>query len=179
MTEVSAREAAEAVNDDYANYSSHLFLANSYDALRDPKRVNLRYETPWMSELLVADLLAPVGAVSLSQNVSDLESVRLFGGNRVGLFSETEYYGNGDWVQNASEYGNYGNSGFALDQYYRSENGYRPNNDLDDLGLSAKFKQQLTPQDSLFLQIDYSDFHSGDVLQYYNQKAASQTLRIA
>ncbi len=36
MTDVSVREAAKAVNDDYANYSAHQFLAESYDALRDP-----------------------------------------------------------------------------------------------------------------------------------------------
>src|SRR5204862_8164645 len=35
MTEVSLREAASAATYDYANYSAHLFLANSYDALRD------------------------------------------------------------------------------------------------------------------------------------------------
>src|SRR6184192_1097871 len=70
MTEVSVREATRAVNSDYANYSAHLFLANSYDALRDPKQINLRYETPWLSELLMANLLSPVGGGSLSQYVS-------------------------------------------------------------------------------------------------------------
>ena len=34
---LGCREAARAVNADYANYSAHLFLAESYDALRDPK----------------------------------------------------------------------------------------------------------------------------------------------
>jgi hypothetical protein len=34
------------------NYSAHLFLANSYDAVRDPKPINLRCETPAFSELL-------------------------------------------------------------------------------------------------------------------------------
>jgi len=46
---------------DYANFSAHLFLANSYDLLRDPNRVNLRYATPAESEYLIANLLAPVG----------------------------------------------------------------------------------------------------------------------
>jgi len=51
MTEVSAREASRAVNDDYGNFSAHLFLANSYSALRDPELVNLRYETPWVQRV--------------------------------------------------------------------------------------------------------------------------------
>jgi hypothetical protein len=32
MDDVAVREAARAVNYDYANYSAHLFLANSYTA---------------------------------------------------------------------------------------------------------------------------------------------------
>ena len=45
MSDVSQREAVKAVNSDYANYSTHLFLADSYFELLDPNRVNLRYET--------------------------------------------------------------------------------------------------------------------------------------
>ena len=62
MFDVSLREAVRAVNSDYANYSAHLFLANSYDQFRDPKQINLRYETPAETEYLIASLLAPVGA---------------------------------------------------------------------------------------------------------------------
>jgi tetratricopeptide (TPR) repeat protein len=56
MTDVAVREAVRAVNADYANYSSHLFLANTYNSLRDPNQINIRYETPWLSEYLVANL---------------------------------------------------------------------------------------------------------------------------
>jgi Tfp pilus assembly protein PilF len=178
MSDVGVREAARAVDQDYANYSAHLFLAESYDALRDPRLVNLRYETPWLSQLLVADLLAPVGSVALSQNVSQQEYSRLFEGNHIGMYNSTEYSSRGDWVQNASQYGNAGNTGFAFDEYYRSENGWRPNNDVNDFNFTARFKQQLTPQDSVFFEVNYSDYSSGDVLQYYNQNAASRTLRI-
>ena len=45
FTDVAVRQATRAVEDDYANYSAHLFLANSYDALRDPRSSNLRFET--------------------------------------------------------------------------------------------------------------------------------------
>ena len=90
MFDVSVRESAAAVDNDYGNYSAHLFLANSYDALRDPTKINLRYETPWFSQLLVADLLAPVGAVSLSQNVSEQEYSPLFDGKQFGVYSDTQ-----------------------------------------------------------------------------------------
>jgi tetratricopeptide (TPR) repeat protein len=73
MYDVSVQEAARAVADDYANHSAHLFLANSYNELRDPNLVNLRYETPTFSEYLVANLLAPVGGTMLSPQVSQQE----------------------------------------------------------------------------------------------------------
>ncbi len=178
MFDVSVRESAQAVDNDYANYSAHLFLANSYDALRDPKRINLRYETPWFSQLLVADLLAPVGAISLSQNVSQQEYSRLFEGDHVGVYNDTQYTSRGDWVQNASQYGNVGNTGFAFDEYYRTENGFRANNDLQDFEFTAKFKQQLDAQDSLFFEVSTENSHSGDLNQYYSQTNASPTLRV-
>lgn len=178
MFDVSVREAARAVDLDYANYSAHLFLADSYDSLRDPRKLNLRYETPWLSQLLMADLLAPVGAIPLSQNVSQQEYSRLFSGDRVGLYSDTEYLSRGAWLEDASEFGNVGNTAFAFDQYYRSDVGERPNNDVRDGNISLQLKQELTPQDSLFLEVNASDYHSGDVLQYYDPAAASRTLRI-
>jgi hypothetical protein len=178
MFDVSVREAARAVDLDYGNYASHLFLANSYDALRDPRQVNLRYETPWLSQLLVADLLAPVGAVPLSQNVSQQEYSRLFAGDHVGLYSGTEYLSRGAWIQNASQYGNAGNSAFSFDEYYQSDPGERPNQDVSAFSFTARVKQQITPQDSVFLELGESGYRSGDVLQYYNQDAASHSLRI-
>jgi len=167
----SVQEAARAVDNDYGNYSAHLFLASSYDALRDPKLINLRYETPWFSELLVANLLAPVNGGNLSQTISQQEYSKLFASDGVGIFSSTEYSSRGDWLQSGSQYGVFGNNSYALDAFYRSENGFRPNNDLEQLNLAARFKQQLTDQDSIFFQVSYFDANSGDVAQYYDQHA--------
>ncbi len=177
MTDWSVREASKAVNADPANASAHLFLANSYDALRDPRQINLRYDTPWLSELLLANLLSPVGVGSLSQNVSQQEYSKLFDGNRVGLSSSTEYASGGNWVQTASQFGNYGDIGYALDAHYRTDSGQRPNNDIETLTFHAKVKYALTPKDTLLVQAVYYDAESGDVRQYYDQASASQTFR--
>jgi predicted Zn-dependent protease len=176
--DVSVREAQRAVSYDYANYSAHLFLASSYDALRDPKSFNLRYETPFYSELLVANLLAPVGGGHLSQNISDQEYSRFFDTDHFGVFSSTEYLSYGHWIQSASQYGNIGNTSYSLDAFYRSDNGQRPNNDLEQLALSARFKQQLTRKDSIYLEAQYYRAESGDVSQYYNEASASPSLRV-
>ncbi|MBI2927128.1 MAG: FecR domain-containing protein [Verrucomicrobia bacterium] len=178
MFDVSVREATRAVNADYGNYSAHLFLANSYNELRDPRQINLRYETPWFSELLLANLLAPVGASTLSQYVSQQEYSRLLERDGVGVSSVTEYLSSGDWLKGGSHYGTFGDFGYAFDVTYRTDNGQRPNNDLFGLTASGTFKYQLTPQDSLFIQALYYDFESGDVAQYYRQSFASQTQRV-
>ncbi len=168
MTDVSAREAARAVDSDYANYSAHLFLANSYNALRDPRQINLRYETPWLSEYLTANLLAPVQAGTLSPFVTQQDYGKLFERNRFGLYSETEYLSRGDWIQSAAQYGIQDNFSYSAEVYYRSENGQRPNNDLEQLTATLRLKYQITPQDSVFVQATYYDASTGDVNPYYN-----------
>jgi tetratricopeptide (TPR) repeat protein len=172
MTDVSFREAARAVEADYANYSAHFFLANSFNELRDARQVNLRFETPWLSEYLVANLLAPVGAGTLSQRVSQQEYSRLFEGDRLGLVSTTEYLSRGDWLQSGVQYGTYRDVGYAVEATYLSQNGQRANNDQEQLTLSGQFKLQLTPRDTFYLQTIYYDAEGGDLRQLYDPTAA-------
>ena len=172
MNDVSVNEASRAVSYDYANFSAHQFLADSYDALRDPNQINLRYETPWFSELLVSELLAPVGADNLSQYISQQEYSSLFAHNHLGVSSSTEYRSDGAWHEEASQYGNIGNFGYAFDAEYRSQNGYRPNNDLQQTTYYLKAKEQLTPQDSLMVEAQDYQSEFGDVAQYYNWDGA-------
>ena len=169
MNDVGVNEASRAVSYDYANYSAHQFLANSYDALRDPNQINLRYETPWFSELLLSELLAPVGADNLSQYISQQEYSRLFEGDHMGVSSSTEYRSSGDWFEKASQYGNSGNFGYSFDAEYRLQNGNRPNNDLTQTAYYIKAKEQLTPRDSVMLEAQIYDGSFGDTAQYYNQ----------
>jgi outer membrane receptor protein involved in Fe transport/Tfp pilus assembly protein PilF len=169
MNDVSVNEASRAVSYDYANYSAHQFLANSYDGLRDPNQINLRYETPWFSELLLSELLAPVGADNLSQNISQQEYARLFTQDHLGMSSSTEYGSDGSWHEEASQYGNVGNFGYSFDADYRSQNGDRPNDDLQQTTYYLKAKEQLTPQDNVLLEAQFYDSSFGDVAQYYNQ----------
>jgi Flp pilus assembly protein TadD len=175
MNEVSVREAAKAVSYDYANYSAHLFLSESYDALRDPTRFNLRYETAWFNELLLANLLSPVGGTPLSQHISQQEYARLFERDRIGLTSDSEYWSDGKFHELASQYGTVNKFGWALDldYHYQPNTGERdrPNNGLDSIEWYTQVKYQVTPQSSLFLLTKYQDYHSGDNFQYYDPSA--------
>jgi Tfp pilus assembly protein PilF len=177
MIEVSAAEAGRAVNADYANYSAHLFLANSFNQLRDLKQINLRYESAWFSEYLVANLLAPVGAGTLSQSVSQQEYSKLFERDRLGITSSTEYFSHGEWIQSAAQYGIFGNSSYAAEVFYHHAGGIRPNNDLTQLATVLNFKQQLTPQDHFYLRGSYYNAEGGDVNDYYDQAEANLGLR--
>ncbi len=185
MTDWSVREASRAVSYDYANFSAHQFLANSYNGLRDPKQINLRYEAPAVSEYFIASLLSPVGATPLSQAVSQQEYTRLFDRDHAGIASSTEYFSGGDWVQQGSQYGRFGNMDYSLDVLYRRDTGERPNNDVEQTQFAARVRQQVTPQDTFYFEAQRTETESGDVLQYYNQKGnipgvvgPSTTLRV-
>src|SRR5258706_9530041 len=171
MDDVSVREAAAAVARDYGNHSAHQFLAESFDAIRDPTRFNLRVETTWFNELLLANLLAPVGGGNLSQNISQQEYSRLFEADRIGFSTFTEYRSDGQVRELASQFGTLDNFSYALDLDYQHNDGVRPNNELDRIEWYATAKYQLTAQDSLFLLMKYQDYKSGDNFQYYNPDA--------
>jgi Tfp pilus assembly protein PilF len=168
LSDVAEREATKSVEDDYANYSAHLFLSETYDAVRDPKDANLRYQTPWEDELLVANLLAPVGAGALSQTVSQQEYSKLFQADGAGIFSQTQFFSRGGWLENASQFGTVENMSYSLDAYYYTDPGWRPNNYIDNSDFSAKVKYQLDPNDTVFLQVERTELEAGDVLEHYN-----------
>jgi outer membrane receptor for ferric coprogen and ferric-rhodotorulic acid len=177
MFDVSVREAGRAVNDDYANYSAHLFLANSYNELRDPNRINLRYETAADSEYLIANLLAPVGAGTLSPQISQEEYSKMFERDRFGFLSSSEYLSRGAWNVSAAQYGSFGNFAYDLEAAYLSDNGQRPNNDFEDKRLALQIKQQVTLADTVFVGAILREAERGDLAQYYDQSQANTAVR--
>lgn len=177
MFDVSVEEAARAVNYDYANYSAHLFLANSYNELRDPNEINLRYETPAESEYLVANLLAPVGAGTLSPTVSQQEYSKLFEHDGFGVVSDTEYLSRRAWTESGAQFGTFGNFGYDFESFYRYDPGQQTNNDIEQRQLSLTLKKQLTQQDSVYFNVQQYESEYGDVFQHYNPSMANQNVR--
>ena len=178
MNDVAVREASRAVNYDYANYSAHHFLANSYHELVDPNEINLRYETPAETEYLLANLLAPVSAGLFSPTISQQEYSPLFERNRFGVASDTEYLSRGAWTQSGAQFGTFGNFSYDFEASYHSDPGQRPNNDIYQRRFFLTVKQQLTPQDSVYVNVQQYEGESGDLAQYYNQSSASPTARV-
>jgi len=179
LTDVAVREAARAVNTDYANYSAHLFLADSYARLNNPGLATLRYETAQVGEYLVANLLAPPGAGLLSPAISQQEYSRLFESDRPGFTGGAAYSSRGDWLASGAFFGSVGPLSYSLDGYHQSRNGQQPNNDLELTALSLQLKQQVTAQDGLYLQAIQSRSSGGDLAQYYAPTNANRGLRFA
>jgi len=178
MFDVGMREAVRAVNFDYANYSAHLFLANSYEQLSDPNLINLRYETPAESEYLLANLLAPVGTGILSPTISQQEYSPLFERDRLGVVSSTEYLSRGAWTESGAQFGVFNNFSYAVEGFYRTDPGQQVNNDIEQRQLSGTFKVQVAPGDDVYLQIKQYNADSGDLNQYYNPTNANPQVRV-
>jgi Tfp pilus assembly protein PilF len=178
LTDESLREAGRAVSADYANYSAHLFLAKSYEQLRDPNWSNLRYDTPASDEFWIANLLAPTGAGWLSSTISPQPYARLFDQNRFGFDSETTYLGRGAWTEQADQYYTSGDFSGNVATSYRYDPGQRPNADFENREFDVNLKGQLTAQDSVFAGVQLAYINYGDNNQYYNPANASPDFRL-
>lgn len=177
MTELSAREAGRAVNLDYANHSAHRFLADSFNALRNPGSLTRRYEDAWFSEYLLANLLAPIGAGGLSQTVSEQEYAKLFESEQFGFASAAVFASHGSWGQKAVQFGTWGSSSYAAEYSHLRDDGWRANNDLEqDSGL-LEFKHQITPNDHVYLHLAYTSAEAGDISAHYRQSDGNLGLR--
>jgi Tfp pilus assembly protein PilF len=168
LTDVAVREANKAVEADYASYSAHLFLANSYDRIRNSSPVDLRYETPAFSEYLVASLLGPADGRILAQPVSQEQYTSLLERDGPGIFSSTEYSSRGAWDQYASQYGTFKNSSYAAEEEYASDPGELPNQASETHTYSFKMKQALTPRDQVFGQVLQYDQSGGYLASVYS-----------
>jgi hypothetical protein len=178
LQEPGVRAASRAVESDPGQSSSHLFLSRSLQSSQDPFSYDLRLQTPRLSELLVANLLAPPGGANLSQILSPQDRLDYFEGKRFGVSSYSEYRSPGDGLQALSIFGQAGELSYSIDSQIVSWQGERANSDLEQFGYSLQAKQPLTRQDSVYLQIGTSHLESGDIARYYDPSEAKQTLRV-
>jgi Tfp pilus assembly protein PilF len=167
LADVALREAARAVNTDYANYAGHQFLAESYNwSLRNLS--SQRFETAVANEYTLANLLAPVHAGILSSAISQSEYSSLFERNRTGVYSSSEYFDRGAWDITGGQYGVFDTFSYNLFGAYYSDPGQYPNNEILSRSFTAQIKFQLTPQDSLYLDISTLNLDSGQRAQVYD-----------
>jgi Flp pilus assembly protein TadD len=173
LGDVGRHTAARAVAEDYANFSGHLFLANSLQAMEDVNRFDLRFETARQSELLVANLLAPPGAGNLSQQFSQQEHLQFFDPRPVAVSSLSEYSSHGDWHEAGTIFGSVDGFSYALDTDYQDLNGWQPNGQSTVRQLALTAKQRITPQDDAYFQIGNLQLNSGDAANHFNPADAA------
>ncbi len=178
VPDASRHAAAQAVSESYANFSGHLFLSDSYQSQQAGNRFDLRLETARQSELLVANLLAPVGAGNLSQLLSQQEHLRFFEPRPVGLSSLTEYSSNGDWRQTAAVFGTLGGFSYAFDSIYESFNGQQPNGGFENRQFILTLKQRVTADDEAYFQIGHRESTAGDVANHYDPADAKEGFQV-
>jgi tetratricopeptide (TPR) repeat protein len=173
MPQVAVREATHAVEADYGNASSHLFLANAFDALRDPTRIELRYETVWFHELLMANLLAPVGGGPLSQFVSEQEYSKLFESDGFGASLQNEWHIDSQMQTTLSLFGNHRNTSVGLDILNWEYDGHRENSDEERMEVYAQLKHQFSPNDTVYFLGKWQNEESGNLFKSYDNKGSS------
>jgi len=100
----------------------HLFLANSYDELRDPNRINLRYETPAEVEYLVANLLAPVGA-GRSRRPFPKTNMAVCSSATASASAPRPISQPRRWSERGAQYGTFDNTAYSLEAFYRTDPG--------------------------------------------------------
>jgi hypothetical protein len=177
LDEAGERAATRAVQEDYGNFSGHLFFAQSLLSREDPARYDLRWETARLSELLTANLLAPAGGGNLSQLLSQQDHLQYFDPRPAGFSALAEYRSRGDWLEAASLFGSVDGLSYALDQQYAWLNGPYSSRESERSGWSLQAKQQLTSQDSVYARAGSLRAESGDVAQYYDPAMAKPGLR--
>ncbi|HAB18921.1 MAG TPA: hypothetical protein DCE44_21085 [Verrucomicrobiales bacterium] len=165
LSEWSVNEAARAVSASYDNFSAHLFLADSYQLMRDPNLTNLRLETAAFSEYLIANLLAPGGVQVFSPAMSQQEYAQLFDRRKIGGSSLTEFSNRGAWEETALVYGTFDTTSFAIEGTVGHNPGYRVNDDQDLRQVSVLWRQQLTHEDTLFVELFDLKREGGDLRQ--------------
>lgn len=172
LADVGLREASRAVTANYADFSAHRFLADSYAQLRRNNLHDLRHEAAGFSEHLLASLLGPADGRLLAQSVSQQEYTRLFERDSFGLSSSTEYLSRGAWSQQGVQFGTFGNTSYALEAGYDYDPGETPHREREARLLSARFKQLITPDDGLFVEALTYRRENADLTQRYDPNQA-------
>jgi outer membrane receptor protein involved in Fe transport/Tfp pilus assembly protein PilF len=177
MPEVALGQAARAVSANYSDIEAHLYLADAFNLLREPTRFDLRYETAWFNEVLLANLLSPVGSGIVSPTLVGQEYGQLFAQDGMRLTSFGEARSDGEFRQLATQSGHFGRTAYALDVDWSHKDGTRPNNDLDRTEVYFQLKQQAGIRDTALLLLEFQEYTSGDNFQYLDPAQARPDYR--
>lgn len=153
-------EALNSLNRDYANYSAHLLLADSYDDSE-------LYATATLSELLLARLLSPKSFNLVRPTDSSAVSSNEFNALFDRPISRTQLEGTFDTKKKLADgrvvqSGSVGKWAYALDYENIYADGFRDNDREKSNYLYLSGQYQLTPKDTILLDGNLTTFDDGD-----------------
>ena len=178
IPDASRHASARAINESYADFSGHLFRANSLATEESANRFDLRNETARQSELLMANLLASPGAGNLSQTLSQQDHLRFFDAKPIGVSLLSEYASNGDRRQTGVAFGTMKGFSYALDAVYENLNGQQANGEEERRAFTLTMKQRVTSADEAYFQVGMNNTDAGDVANYYDPAQSKVGFRI-
>ena len=168
LEELALSAAGQVITADYANFSAHRFLSNAYNELRDPLRINLRFEVAWANELFLANILSPLGAGNLSPAITQQEYSRLFTRLRPELSLSAAYRSNGQREYLLSSSIPMKKTALYLDAEHTEFDEFFFNDDLQRTVVYGSLKHQINDRDSLYALLIYKDSENGDVFLRYD-----------
>lgn len=158
LEEWALRESSLAVTDSYGSVGAHLFLANSFDALRDQDRLLLRFDTAWRSEQLLANLLAPFGSEVLPQHASLREYSPLLRRSKYGANLEFSYRSDSLKQTRGSFYGDLGSRlSYSYDFEDRRFDGLFEGEGSQSTEHNARLRYERNYNETYFLQLNDID----------------------
>jgi Tfp pilus assembly protein PilF len=177
MKDVSDYLATRSILKDPTNFSGHLFLANSLQNRERKLGIDRRFESARSSELLTANLLAPLGSGNLSQILSQQDHLQYFIPRPFALNTTLNYQSNQSWEHQTSAFGTVDRLSYAIDGSYLDQSGQRPNQNRDLRQGSIQLKYHWSPTDSLYIQVGTRREDGEDLKSYYDPNDASPSLR--
>ena len=170
--QLAQQQAYNSINNDFTNYSAHRFLAESYGN-------RSRHEIGRVSELLQAQLLAPINVSPVAPHLSETQlGIQSNAGPSGASFNQYDplFARNQSRLQlsalagNNNTYGDevaysqlFDNTSLSLGQYHYETDGFRSNNDYKQDILNGFVQTNLTSNQSVQFEVKKNKTKNGDL----------------
>lgn len=176
FSELGLQQGWQSVNRDPTNYSAHRLLADSYAALPG-------VEAARASELLQAQLLQPINITPVSPQLAETKLLipatgpltpslyefnPLFARNRPTLFFSGLGGNQSTWGDELIVSGLTDRFSYSLGQLHYQDDGYRPNNDLENNLYNVFVQYAATPDFNLQAEYRHRETTSGDLRSQFD-----------
>lgn len=162
LEEWSLKESSRAGDEHYSNSASHLFVADSLDALRDQSRLFLRLDTSWRNEQLLANMLAPPGSGVLPQYGSLQEYSPLLAPKNFAFNVTATAQSDGRYIARGSAFARSGETSISYDFEFQESDGFYGFDHFRAIENTVRLRHELTDKNAVFVQINGTTLDTGN-----------------